>query len=30
MKNERLLLRDARFEYPLSLLTHLLSKWLKP
>ena len=30
MKNERLLLRDARCEYPLSLLTRLLSKWLKP
>jgi hypothetical protein len=30
MKNERLLLRDARCEYLLSLLTPLLSKWLKP
>ena len=30
MKNERLLLRDARCEYLLSLLTRLLSKWLKP
>src|SRR6266487_6841344 len=30
MKNERLLLRDACSECPLSLLTRLLSKWLKP
>ncbi len=30
MKNERLLLRDARCEYALSLLTRLLSNWLKP
>ncbi len=29
-KNERLLLRDACYEYPLSLLMRLLSKWLKP
>jgi eukaryotic-like serine/threonine-protein kinase len=30
MKNEKLLLRDARCAYPLSLLMRLLSKWLKP
>ena len=30
MKNEKLLLRDTRCEYPLSLLMRLLSKWLKP
>jgi hypothetical protein len=30
MKNEKLLLSDARCEYPLSLLMRLLSKWLKP
>ncbi len=30
MKKERPLLRDARCESSLSLLTHPLSKWLKP
>ena len=29
MKNERRLMRVARCEYLLSLLTRLLSKWLK-
>ena len=30
MKKERIHLRNARCENPLSLLTRLLSKWLKP
>ena len=29
MKNERVRLQDVRGENPLSLLTRLLSKWLK-